>query len=108
MFGRKKSQDKKKVVQEKPKSKYRAIQVLPCERACEAAKMISSKVFLIKELSNLPLESCQRINECTCMFKHYDDRRCDEERRSDSIILQNIFSGEDHRVKKKRGRRNDD
>jgi len=107
LFGKKKPKAESTLVSEKVKTKYHAVRVIPCDKACDTARLISSKIFLTNELSQLPLESCQKTNECTCIFKHYDDRRADESRRNDSVIFQDTFSGENHRMKK-RGRRGDD
>jgi len=110
LFGKKKPKDKKNIniSPEKANTKYHSIQILPCENSCDPASWISSKIYLVSELSQLPLKNCDKTNECRCQFKHYDDRRRNEERRNDSTILQNIFSGDEHREQKKRGRRNDD
>jgi hypothetical protein len=104
---KKKPKDKSNTALEKVKTKYHAIRVIPCEKACNHAKLILSKVFLINELSQLPLDNCQKMNECTCIFKHFDDRRADEGRRSDSVIFQDTFNGDDHRTKKRSRRRDD-
>jgi len=108
MFGKKEPQNKNNLAPEKAKTKYHAIQVIPCESSCDPARWISSKKYLVSELYELPLASCDKRDDCRCKFKHYDDRRLNEDRRTDSIVLQNTFSGDETRVQKKRGRRDND
>lgn len=98
----------KTIVTERSEKKYRAVKLMPCDNCCESAKWVSEKVYLERELPQLPLESCDRFSACQCKFDYYDDRRHNEERRSGSSILQNVFDGTNNREQKKRGRRNDD
>ena len=96
------------LVTERSEKKFRAVRVKPCDDSCEPAKWVSQKVYLVKELSRLPLESCDRFLECECKFSQYEDRRQNEDRRSDSTILQNVFDGTNNRKREKKGRRNED
>jgi hypothetical protein len=102
-----------KPAQDKPaqdeNNPYAAVKLLPGKDACQSAHWVSKKVYLRKdkELEHLPLNSCDRIENCNCSFQHLDDRR-QEDRRSDSTVLQNVFNSEEHRSKKKRGRRSTD
>jgi len=98
-----------KVAEPEPvKNKFRGVQVIPCSNACKSAISISKMVFLEAELSRLPLVSCDQAYHCKCKFKYFDDRRQNEDRRSSSKVLQDVFNGDEHRVKKKKGRRKDD
>jgi len=108
IFAKKKPKDENRIAPETTKTKYHAIQVLPCEHSCDPARWVSSKIYLVSELSKLPLASCNKIDECGCKFKHYEDRRQNEDRRTDSIVLQNTFSGDETRKQKKKGRRDND
>lgn len=96
------------LVTERIEKMYHAVKLEPCFNPCEPAKWVSEKLYLVEELSRLPLESCDRISECQCKFEHFDDRRHNEDRRSGSTILQNIFDGINNRKHKKRGRRSKD
>jgi hypothetical protein len=70
---------------------------------------VASKIFLVAEFPSLPMPSCNQQMRCQCKFKHYDDRRHHEDRRTGSIVLQDVYAGDEHRVKKKkRGRRETD
>jgi len=111
IFGKKKPKDENKIASERTKKEYHSIQVIPCENSCESSSWISSKTYLVSEPSKmprLPLESCNKMDECSCKFKHYDDRRHNEDRRCDSVVLLHSFGGNEHREQGKGGRRNDD
>lgn len=89
-------------------NKFRAIQVVPCDEACNAAIRNSKKTFLETELKGFPLEQCDHIAQCMCKFRHLDDRRQSEERRASSALLQSVFGGEERRGLLKKGRRKND
>lgn len=91
-----------------PQKKYNAVQLVPCEQSCLPATWVADKLYLVEELSSLPLTSCDKILECECRFSHHDDRRHNEDRRSGSTVLQNAFRGDESRARKKRGRRSSD
>lgn len=99
------STEEKREENKKDKHPYAAVKVMPCANACQPAQWVSSKVFLVADFPSLPIPSCDHMQSCACKFKHYDDRRQAQDRRSDSIILQNVYAGGEHRKKKKRGRR---
>jgi hypothetical protein len=99
-----------KAIKENPihKHPYAAVQVKPCTESCKPAHYVSKKVYLISELEHLPLESCDRIDSCNCKFIHFNDRRHQDDRRADSIVMQDIFDAKEHRDLKIRGRRTTD
>ena len=76
---------------------YHAVKISPSQNACDPVKWVSSKLFLKTELTRLPLESCDRIDKCLCKFQHFDDRRQNEDRRNDSVVLQNVYAGVENR-----------
>jgi hypothetical protein len=54
---------------------WHAVSIIPCARACAAAQSLRGKRFLSTESPpNLPLEDCN-VTDCTCHFRHHDDRR---------------------------------
>jgi hypothetical protein len=54
---------------------YAAVKVIPAERSCEPAKWIKDKVYLLGELSELPLKSCTKPEKCNCKLEYFEDRR---------------------------------
>jgi hypothetical protein len=48
--------------------------------ACDAAKKLQGKRGLPHQIPKLPLSLCD-AEQCTCSYKHHDDRRDDEDRR---------------------------
>jgi hypothetical protein len=99
-----------KAIQEQPTRHhpYAAVQLLACVNACDSAHRISKNTYLTTEFQHLPIDDCDRIEDCDCKFNHLDDRRHQEDRRSFSYIFQNVFHAEEHRNMKKRGRRKND
>ena len=67
----------------KQRSEYRAASVLPCQKACQAAIMAKGKRILVEAAPRLPLDTCDRIRECTCTYEQHADRRNGEDRRND-------------------------
>ena len=65
------------------RSNYRAASVLPCENACSAALAASSKRVLMDAVPRLPLDVCDRIQECSCTYEQHSDRRNGEDRRNE-------------------------
>jgi hypothetical protein len=71
-----------------PQPTYRSAKLSICTNACEAAKRIRTKTFLVNEAPRLPLASCDRI--CHCNFALYDDRRLKDDRRYPSEDIQDF------------------
>lgn len=61
---------------------YRAASVQPCEHACAAAQAACRQRVLLEDAPSLPLETCDRIQECSCTYEQHTDRRSGEDRRS--------------------------
>ncbi|WP_438971210.1 hypothetical protein [Methylophaga sp.] len=88
---------------------YAAVKIEACEFSCNASFDRSSQVFLAREAPSLPLNDCDTTAGCSCKYIHFEDRRhSQEDRRSGSQVLQNVFDGKDHRGVNKRGRRASD
>jgi len=84
---------------------YAAVKIDACDFSCNAAFEHSSKVILKREAPTLPLQGCDCHTRCRCQLIHFDDRRqTNDDRRSGSRVLQDIFQG-DERRSVKRGRR---
>ena len=98
-----------KPVQLKP---YRGTAIVFDEGACDAAKALKDKRFLVSERDTpmLPLPACDAAS-CNCRYKHYDDRREDDHDRRHTAALRTEFyedTGNQNRRVKKRGRRKTD
>lgn len=64
-------------------SAYRAVSVqAPTVGACEAATTIRNHRYLSAEAPLLPLTDCAHPTSCRCKYKHWDDRRQQDDRRS--------------------------
>ena len=68
----------------KPKhSPYRAVSIVPpVVGSCEASRAIENQRFLSNEAPLLPLPECSDPNGCRCKYKHWDDRRQEDDRRA--------------------------
>ena len=64
--GKKNKPIKQEDVTEPSTKNYRAVKLVPCTASCDSAKWVSEKVFLEKDLSNLPLENCDKPDQCKC------------------------------------------
>lgn len=61
-----------------PKSKHwHAVTIEPCRKACAAALKAEGARYLANEAPRLPLAGCDTA-DCTCHYRHYDDRRADD------------------------------
>jgi hypothetical protein len=61
---------------------HRAVEIRCPEDACEAAKAERGKRYLSKDAPTFPLAKCDKRDGCGCRYRHYEDRRGKEERRS--------------------------
>lgn len=59
-------------------SPYHCVEVKIPYDACEAVMQLHGVRYLSAEAPNLPLPACDQ--NCSCTFKHYDDRRVEERR----------------------------
>lgn len=87
---------------------YAAVQLLPCVNACDSAHKAAKNTYLTTEIQQIPINDCNKVESCDCKFKHLDDRRHQEDRRSFSFVLQDVFHAEERRNLKKSGRRHTD
>ena len=91
------------------KTPYRAVAVSCDEYACDGAKALSGKRFLISDTPLLPLLDCT-AQKCHCKYSHHSDRRdFGEDRRLPSSLKASMFSeGGEAERRVKRGRRAND
>jgi hypothetical protein len=61
---------------------YRAVEIRCPEDACEAAKAERGKRYLAKDAPTFPLSGCDKRDRCACRYRHHEDRRGKEDRRS--------------------------
>jgi hypothetical protein len=59
----------------RPKEPWHAVSIVPRGGACEQSIALREKRFLSKEAPPIPLSDCPRKQSCTCVYKHYADRR---------------------------------
>lgn len=62
-------------------TKFHAVSIRHEKNACAAAKELAGRRFLSGAAPQLPLPDCDAA-ECSCRFRHHDDRRSNKDRRS--------------------------
>ena len=62
---------------------YHSVSIRCWTNACQAAQDKLGERHLSAEAVLLPLDQCDRPDQCECRFQHYDDRRGKSRRRSD-------------------------
>lgn len=76
---------------------YQAVEIVPCLKACEAARELSGGRFLARRAPVLPLGICDRKDACTCRFRKHDDRRVGPQRSPYASQLVRAYPGNDRR-----------
>ena len=84
---------------------YRAVEIRCPEDACEAAKAERGKRYLSSDAPTLPLSACDKGHRCACRYRHHEDRRGKEDRRSAGPSATGRL---DKERRNKRGRRAED
>ena len=83
-----------KTVSKSSVSPYHCVEVKMSYSACDEVLQLHGKRYLSAEAPVLPVAGCDK--NCTCKFKHYEDRRQDDRR--DAFSASGIhFSGEKNR-----------
>jgi hypothetical protein len=54
---------------------WSAVRIAPGGEACAKAGALHDKRFLARDAPALPLKGCTRSAACTCIYRHYVDRR---------------------------------
>ncbi len=93
------------VMEEHP---YPAVKIQPCKNACQAAAQTSQIIFLSSHAPKLPLNACDRIADCGCQFRHFADRRQQEDRREVDYVVPEAIQHRDRRAVRRTGRRVND
>lgn len=62
---------------------FHGIAIEPGDRACGAARELEGQRFLSDEAPRVPLDACDRASGCTCVYRHYSDRRTEVRRDAD-------------------------
>lgn len=114
LFGRRKVKRKEPAESETSndsgiRTTYRGVQVqIDDSNCCEAVRAIVAERFLVEHAPFLPLADCD-VEECRCVYRHFEDRRTDARRASDiGFDMGSEFRRDDRRSNKSRGRRRDD
>jgi hypothetical protein len=61
---------------------YHAVEIRCPDDACNAAKAERGKRYLSKDAPTFPLTECDKRESCACRYRHLEDRRSHEDRRS--------------------------
>lgn len=85
---------------------YQAVAVVPCPKACVAARESAGQRFLARRAPALPLPACDQPGQCTCRFRKYEDRRLGSQRTPYASMLVRSYAGQEKR--KSPGRRSGD
>lgn len=62
---------------------FHGIAIEPGECACNAALALKGQRFLSEEAPRVPLEACDRLEQCRCVYRHFTDRRTELRREAD-------------------------
>lgn len=85
--------------------RYRAVKIQPCKQPCQAALQCSPIIFLSAQAPKLLLNACDQMVDCDCQFRHYADRRQQEDRRNAGYVKHDMYHQGDRRSAKRVGRR---
>jgi hypothetical protein len=75
---------------------YHAVGIEPGLNACDAVSRFVKQRYLAREAPSLPVQGCTE-RECTCHYKHFDDRRGAPRRASDRIAPPRVWTGTERR-----------
>ena len=59
---------------------FHGIAIEPGSRACEAVRHVAGRRYLSEDAPRLPLDECQCVQDCRCVYRHFSDRRTDVRR----------------------------
>ena len=94
---------------EKPRvTPYHAVAIRCGKTPCQAAQDNQSERYLSAEAPLLPLDQCDRPDQCECRYQHYEDRRGRPRRRSEHGLPEETDSERLERRNVKDRRANDD
>ena len=87
---------------------YHAVAIRCGKTPCQAAQDNQIQRYLSAEAPLLPLEQCDRPDQCNCRYQHYEDRRGGPRRRSEHGLPGEADSERLERRNEKDRRANDD
>jgi hypothetical protein len=90
----------------KPRLKYHCVEVIAGVGACEAARLLKNLRLLSAEAPLLPLKTCDRPADCTCVYRHFADRRQGPRRQDEHARV--VFARKGTERRKRPGRRDSD
>lgn len=70
--------------------RFRCVEILPAADSCEAVRALEGQRILNAEAPLLPLPECDRIDDCSCRYRHFRDRRATVRRDADLGIGHSI------------------
>jgi hypothetical protein len=86
---------------------FHAVEICGNPESCQAALRCAGLRFLSRESPpTLPMRYCDRPGQCTCRYRHHDDRRAGPRRNNENGRPAQPWSQSDRR--QRRGRRKDD
>jgi len=75
---------------------FRAVSIECGTNACGAARRLEGKRALHAQIPQVPLSQCD-AESCECRYKHYNDRRSDEDRRMEYLNMAGAGKGRTNR-----------
>ena len=63
---------------------WHAVSIAAGKGSCQAAVTLKRRRFLAGEAPRLPLEPCDQPGRCTCVYKHFSDRRAASRRATEN------------------------
>lgn len=97
----------KKPEQEKSVTPYHAVAIRCNDNSCQVAIDSQFQRHLSAEAPLLPLDGCDRPDQCECRYQHYEDRRGEPRRRSDHGLSNQSDSNREERRQVKSRRAED-
>jgi hypothetical protein len=85
--------------------RWHAVTIAAPANACAAALACKGRRFLSSEAPKLPLSGCDG-GQCTCKYRHFDDRRAEGRRQADKVAAPAARQQSNRRTT--RGRRSSD
>jgi hypothetical protein len=76
-------------------NRFHAVTIRFGQDACPAVQALAKTRYLAKEAPRLPLDECT-VAACRCQYRHYDDRRDEEDRREEPVSTPR-YEGEQRR-----------
>ncbi len=103
------NKSKAKASTPRTKNPWRAVSIKPRSiNPCKKVHTISEIRFLIDEAPTLPLEGCNKIDDCRCYYVRHSDRRSDEIRRDIDLGISRYTYVKQERRRGDGGRRTGD